>query len=83
MGIGGFVDAVGLAAAPTGDEMPVFTKKTIELDDVVLKKLRRQLDAKTDKEAVNLAMQMITDEGDIVTMHKQLAGKLDLHGPFS
>ena len=60
-----------------------YTKKTIELDDAILKKLRRQLDVKTDKEAVNLAMQIVTDEGGIIAVHQQLAGKLDLSGPFS
>jgi Arc/MetJ family transcription regulator len=60
-----------------------YTKKTIELDDAILKKLRRQLDVKTDKEAVNLAMQIVTDEGSIIAVHQQLAGKLDLSGPFS
>ena len=63
--------------------MATFKKTTIELDEAVVKKLRRFFDTKTDKDAVNRALRLIADESDIIETHTALAGKLELDGPFS
>lgn len=60
-----------------------YVKKTIELDEAVIKKLRRIFDVKTDKEAVNKALSIIADESSIIETHTALAGSLDFDGPFS
>ena len=57
-------------------------KKTIELDMEAVKKLRKIFDVKTDKEAVNKAMWLITEEDAIIEQHKNLKGKLDLKDIF-
>jgi Arc/MetJ family transcription regulator len=59
------------------------TKKTIELDENEIRKLRRIFDVQTDKEAVNLAIQLVASEDDIIQTHEALAGKVELDDLFS
>lgn len=61
----------------------LFTKKTIELDNDAIRKVRVILDVKTDKEAVNRALRIIADEDDIIRTHQALAGSTDLLDLFS
>ncbi len=62
--------------------MTHYVKKTIELDEALVKKVRRLFDVKTDKEAVNRALQLVADEDEIIETHVALAGRLDLETPF-
>jgi len=59
------------------------TKKTIELDKNAIRKLRIIFDVQTDKEAVNRAIQLVTNEDDIIQTHEALAGKIELDSIFS
>ena len=63
--------------------MSEFVKKTIELDEALIRKVRRHFDVKTDKEAVNRALKLVADEADIIAAHEDLAGRIDLRTPFS
>ncbi len=58
-------------------------KKTIELDERVLKKVRLIFEAKTDQEAVNRALYLIMEEDDIIRTHQSLAKQADLKNVFS
>lgn len=60
-----------------------YIKKTIELDTVAIKKLHRIFDVKTDKEAVNRALQLVTEEDEIIQTHERLAGTSDFDLLFS
>ena len=63
--------------------MAHYVKKTIELDVQAIKKLRRIFDVKTDKEAVNRSLQLVTEEDDIIRTHEDLAGTTELEELFS
>ena len=63
--------------------MQHLVKKTMELDERAIKKLRVIFSADTDKEAVNKALQLVTEEDDIIRTHESLAGQLKLKAPFS
>jgi Arc/MetJ family transcription regulator len=58
-------------------------KKTIELDENAIRKLRLIFDVQTDKEAVNRAIQLVASEDDIIQTHESLAGKIELEDLFS
>ena len=57
-------------------------KKTIELDEEAIKKLRRIFDVKTDKEAVNRALRLVVEEDEIIQAHETLAGSTELADLF-
>jgi hypothetical protein len=59
------------------------TKKTMELDEVAIGKLRKIFDVQTDKEAVNRAIQLVASEDEIIRTHESLAGKVELDVIFS
>ena len=59
-----------------------YVKKTIEIDAQAIKKTKKILDVSTDKEAVNLALQLICDEDEIIRTHESLAGHLQLQDLF-
>ena len=63
--------------------MTKYVKKTMEIDESVVKKLRKFFDVKTDKEAVNKALRLIADESEIIETHTNLAGTLDFQVPFN
>ncbi len=63
--------------------MQHLVKKTIELDERAIRKLRIIFNTDTDKEAVNKALQLVTEEDDIIQTHESLAGRLKLKAPFS
>lgn len=60
-----------------------YVKKTIELDEDAVKKVRRIFDVKTDKEAVNQALRLVAQENDIIETHESLAGKIPIEDIFS
>ena len=57
-------------------------KKTIELDQDAVDKVRMIFGVKTDKEALNLALKTIAAEDEIIRAQRALAGKLDLEDRF-
>ncbi len=63
--------------------MENLVKKTIELDERAIKKLRLIFKVDTDKDAVNKAIQLVAEEDDIIKTHASLAGSTTLEGPFS
>ena len=60
-----------------------YVKKTIELDEEAVQKVRKIFDVKTDKEAVNQALRLVAEENDIIKVHESLAGKLKIEDIFS
>ena len=62
--------------------MANLVKKTIELDEDLIRKVRRVFDVKTDKEAVNQALRFVADESEIIDIHTALAGGLDFEPLF-
>lgn len=58
-------------------------KKTIELDEKAIRKLRLIFKADTDKEAVNRALQLVSEEDEIIRTHESLAGSVSLENPFA
>lgn len=58
-------------------------KKTIELDERAVKRLRIIFNADTDKEAVNRAMMLVAEEDQIIRTHESLAGKVKIRKLFS
>lgn len=58
-------------------------KKTIELDEKAIRKLRLIFKADTDKEAVNRAIQLVSEEDEIIRTHESLAGSASLEDPFA
>ena len=63
--------------------MKNLVKKTIELDEKAIRKLRLIFKTDTDKEAVNRALQLVAQEDGIIQSHVNLAGTTELKGPFS
>lgn len=62
--------------------MVEYVKKTIEIDQEAIVKLRKILDLKTDKDVVNMALRIVSDEDDIIEVHKKLAGKVEIEKVF-
>ncbi len=58
-------------------------KKTIELDEKAIKKLRLIFNVSTDKEAVNHAIRLVSQEDQIIQTHQSLAGSASLKDIFS
>lgn len=61
----------------------VLVKKTIELDPRAIRKLRLIFDVETDKDAVNRAIRLVAQEDEIISTHRQLAGKAALRDLFA
>lgn len=62
--------------------MGQLAKKTIELDIGAIKKARRIFDVRTDKEAVNRALRLVSEEDQIIRAHQSLAGTVDVKKIF-
>ncbi len=58
------------------------TKKTIELDQKSINRLRIIFNVSTDKEAVNRAIQLVAEEDKIIQTHERLAGKAAIKDVF-
>lgn len=59
-----------------------YVKKTIEIDDQMIKKSKKILNVSTDKEAVNQALRLICEEDEIIQGHEKLAGSLEIADMF-
>jgi len=51
-----------------------YVKKTMFLNKTFIKKAVRILNAKTEKEAVNRALEIVVEEDEIISMHKDIGG---------
>jgi len=58
--------------------MPRMVKKTIELDQDHIDTARRIFGVRTDKQAVNKALEMVIIDDQIIEAHESVAGKGDL-----
>jgi Arc/MetJ family transcription regulator len=61
-----------------GASMPRMVKKTIELDQDYVDTARRIFAVKTEKEAVNKALEMVVIDDQIIEAHASVAGMGDL-----
>ena len=58
--------------------MPKMVKKTIELDQEYIDKARLIFEVRTEKEAVNKALEMVVIDNDIIKAHELVGGKGDV-----
>jgi Arc/MetJ family transcription regulator len=58
--------------------MPKMIKKTIELDQDYIDMARSIFRVRTDKEAVNKALEMVIIDNSIIEAHEQVADKGDV-----
>ncbi len=58
--------------------MSKMVKKTIELNQDHIDRIREILGVKTDKEAVNKALELALIDDEIISAHKSMAGKGDI-----
>ena len=58
--------------------MPRMVKKTIELDQDYIDTARRIFAARTEKEAVNKALEMVIIDNQIIETHESVGGKGEL-----
>lgn len=58
--------------------MPRMVKKTIELDQDYIDTARRIFAVRTEKEAVNRALEMVIIDDQIIEAHKSVGGKGEL-----
>lgn len=59
-------------------DMNKMVKKTIELNQDYIDIARRIFGVKTDKQAVNKALEMVIIDNQIIEAHESIAGKGDL-----
>jgi Arc/MetJ family transcription regulator len=52
----------------------VYVKKTMYINSNYIKKALKILDVKTEKEAVNKALEIIVEENEIIKAHKEIGG---------
>lgn len=60
-----------------------FVKKTIYLNQEYINKVLEIFHVKTEKEAVNLALKAVCEEGEIIKIHKEIGGKADIEEVFN
>ena len=58
--------------------MPRMVKKTIELDQDHIDMARRIFGVRTEKQAVNKALEMVIIDNEIIEAHESIGGKGDL-----
>ncbi|MCK4425597.1 MAG: hypothetical protein GQ555_05980 [Desulfobacterales bacterium] len=58
--------------------MPRMVKKTIELDQDYIDRARMIFEVRTEKEAVNKALEMAVIDDDIIKAHELIGGKGDV-----
>lgn len=51
-----------------------YVKKTMFINTNYIKKALRILDVKTEKEAVNKALEIVVEEDEIINAHKEIGG---------
>ena len=52
----------------------VYVKKTMFLNYDYLKKALRILNVKTEKDAVNKALEIVVEEDEIISVHREIGG---------
>ena len=60
------------------NQMPRMVKKTIELDQDYIDRARMIFGVRTEKEAVNKALEMAVIDDDIIKAHELVGGKGDV-----
>jgi len=60
------------------DRMPRMVKKTIELNQDYIDTARRIFAVRTEKEAVNKALEMVIIDNQIIETHESVGGKGEL-----
>ena len=60
------------------NHMPRMVKKTIELDQDHIDMARRIFGVRTEKQAVNKALEMVIIDNEIIEAHESIGGKGDL-----
>lgn len=60
------------------NQMPRMVKKTIELDQDYIDRARMIFEVRTEKEAVNKALEMAVIDDDIIKAHELIGGKGDV-----
>jgi Arc/MetJ family transcription regulator len=60
------------------NQMPRMVKKTIELDQNYIDRARLIFEVRTEKEAVNKALEMAVIDDDIIKAHELVGGKGDV-----
>jgi Arc/MetJ family transcription regulator len=63
--------------------MSQLTKKTVFLNQDNIDKAIKLFDVKTEKEAINRALEMVIEEGDIIESHRALAGTAEIDDVFA
>lgn len=58
--------------------MPKMVRKTIELNQDYINKARLIFEVRTEKEAVNKALEMAVIDNDIINVHDLVGGKGDV-----
>ena len=51
-----------------------YVKKTMFINTNYIKKALKVLDVKTEKEAVNKALEIVVEEDEIINSHKEIGG---------
>jgi Arc/MetJ family transcription regulator len=62
--------------------MMSYIKKTIEIEEKSIKKIKKILNVKTDKDAVNLALKIICEEDELIKSHEKFSGQIELDDIF-
>ncbi len=62
--------------------MGEMVKKTIYLDQAYINRARKIFKVKTDKEAVNRALEQAIIDDDIIEAHRKIGGKGDIEKVF-
>jgi hypothetical protein len=52
----------------------IYVKKTIFLNSSFIKKAQKILKAKTEKDTVNRALEIVIEESEIIQVHNDIAG---------
>ncbi|MBF0199285.1 MAG: type II toxin-antitoxin system VapB family antitoxin [Planctomycetes bacterium] len=62
--------------------MSELTKKTVFLNQDNINKAIKLFNVRTEKEAINRALELVIEESDIIETHREFAGKVKLESVF-
>lgn len=63
--------------------MSQLTKKTVFLNQDNIDKAVKLFNVKTEKDAINRALELVIEEADIIESHRDCAGKADIDDIFA
>ena len=63
--------------------MSPLTKKTVFLNQDHIDKAIKLFNVKTEKDAINRALELVIEEGDIIESHRALAGSAEIDNVFA